>query len=68
MQNGRPAEKETELRGIVSKHADVIRTRLGADPAVDDKPVQILREEEVSPQRAKVRRCRPPQLAFLPTR
>jgi hypothetical protein len=40
MQNGLPAEKEAELRRIVSKHADVFRTRLGADPAVDDKPVQ----------------------------
>jgi hypothetical protein len=50
---------------IVSKHADVFRTRLGVDPAVDDKPVQILPEEGVPPHRAKVRRCRPPQLAFL---
>jgi hypothetical protein len=65
MQDGLPAEKEAELRRIVSKHADVFRTRLGADPAVDDKPVQILPEEEVPPHRAKVRRCRPPQLAFL---
>jgi hypothetical protein len=40
MQNGLPAEKEAELRRIGSKHADVFRTRLGADPAVDDKPVQ----------------------------
>jgi hypothetical protein len=32
---------------------------------VDDKPVQILPEEEVPPHRVKVRRCRPPQLAFL---
>jgi hypothetical protein len=54
MQNGRPAEKETELRGIVSKHADVFRTRLGADSAVDDKPVQILPEKGVPPHRAKV--------------
>jgi hypothetical protein len=65
MQNGLPAEKEAQLRRIVSTHADVFRTRLGADPAVDDKPVQILPEEEVPPYRAKVRRCRPPQLAFL---
>jgi hypothetical protein len=43
----------------------VFRTRLGADPAVDDKPAQILPEEEVPPHRVKVRRCRPPQLAFL---
>jgi hypothetical protein len=40
MQNGLPAEKEAELRRIVSTHANVFRTRLGADPAVDDKPVQ----------------------------
>jgi hypothetical protein len=40
MQNGLPAEKETELRRIVSTHANVFWTRLGADPAVDDKPVQ----------------------------
>jgi hypothetical protein len=39
MQNGLPVEKEAELRRIVSKHADVFRTRLGADPAVDDKPM-----------------------------
>jgi hypothetical protein len=65
MQNGLPAEKEAELRRIGSKHANVFRTRLGADPAVDDKPVQILPDEEVPPHRAKVRRCRPPQLAFL---
>jgi hypothetical protein len=32
---------------------------------VDDKLVQILPEEEVSPQRAKVRLNSPPQLAFL---
>jgi hypothetical protein len=32
MQNGLPAEKEAELRRIVSTHADVFRTRLGADP------------------------------------
>jgi hypothetical protein len=68
MQNGLPAEKEAERRRIVSTHADVFRTRLGADPAVDDKPVQILPEEEVSPHRAKVRRCRPPQLGFLASR
>jgi hypothetical protein len=65
MQNGRPAEKESELKGYVSKHADVFRTRLGADSAVDDKPVQILPEEGVPPHRAKVRRCRPLQLTFL---
>jgi hypothetical protein len=65
MQNGLPAAKKAELREIVSKHANVFRTRLGADPAVDDKPVQILPEEEVPPHRAKVRRCRPLQLAFL---
>jgi hypothetical protein len=65
MQNGLPAEKEAELRRIVSKTANVFRTRLGADPAVDDKPVQILPEEEVPPHRAKVRRCRPLQLALL---
>jgi hypothetical protein len=65
MQNRLPAEKEAELRGYVSTHANVFRTRLGADPAVDDKPVQMLPEEEVSPQRAKVRRHSPPQLAFL---
>jgi hypothetical protein len=65
MQNGLPTEKEAELRRIVSTHANVFRTRLGADPAVDDKPVQILPEEEVPPHLAKVRRCRPPQLAFL---
>jgi hypothetical protein len=40
MHNGLLAEKEAELRRIVSMHADVFRTRLGADPAVDDKPVQ----------------------------
>jgi hypothetical protein len=40
MQNGLPAEKEAELRRIVSKTANVFWTRLGADPAVDDKPVQ----------------------------
>jgi hypothetical protein len=40
MQNRLPAEKKAELRRIGSKHADVSRTRLGADPAVDDKPVQ----------------------------
>jgi hypothetical protein len=44
MQNGLPAEKETKLRGIDSTHANVFRTRLGADPVVDDKPVQILSE------------------------
>jgi hypothetical protein len=65
MQNGLPAEKEAELRRIGFKHANVFRTRLGADPAVDDKPVQVLPEEEVPPHRAKVRRCRPPQLTFL---
>jgi hypothetical protein len=65
MQDGLPAEKEAKLRGIDSTHASVFRTRLGADPAVDDKPVQILPEEEVSPQRAKVRLHSPPQLAFL---
>jgi hypothetical protein len=65
MQNGLPAEKKAELRMIVSKTANVFWTRLGADPAVDDKPVQILPEEEVPPHRVKVRRCRPPQLAFL---
>ena len=68
MQNGLPAEKEAELRRIGSKHADVFRTRLGADPAVDDKPVQILPVEEASPYRGKVRRCRPPQLTFLASR
>jgi hypothetical protein len=68
MQNGLPAEKEAELRMIVSKTANVFWTRLGADPAVDDKPVQILPEEEVSPQRANVRRCRPLQLGFLVSR
>jgi hypothetical protein len=68
MQNGLPAEKEAELRRIGSKHADVCRTRLGGDPAVDDKPVQILPEEEVSSHRVKVRRCRPLQLAFLADR
>jgi hypothetical protein len=40
MQNGLPAEKEAERRRIVSTHANVFRTRLGADPAVDNKPVQ----------------------------
>jgi hypothetical protein len=65
MQNGLPAEKEAELRRIGSKHADVFRTRLGADPAVYDKPVQILPEEEVPPHRAKVRRCRLLKLTFL---
>jgi hypothetical protein len=68
MQNGLPTEKEAELRRIVSMHANVFRTRLAADPAVDDKPVQILPEEEVPPHRAKVRRCRPLQLAFLASR
>jgi hypothetical protein len=68
MQNGLPAKKEAELRRIGSKHANVFRTRLGADPAVDDKPVQILPDEEVPPHRAKVRRCRPLQLAFLADR
>jgi hypothetical protein len=68
MQNGLPAEKETELRRIVSTHANVFWTTLGADPAVDDKPVQILPEDEVPPHRAKVRRCRPLQLAFLASR
>jgi hypothetical protein len=68
MQNRLPAKKEADLRRIVSKHANVFRTRLGADPAVDDKPVQILPEEEVSPHRAKVRRCRPPQQTFLASR
>jgi hypothetical protein len=68
MHNGLPAEKEAELRRIVSKHADVFRTRLAADPAVDDKPVQVLPEEEVSPHRAKMRRCRPPQQTFLVSR
>jgi hypothetical protein len=68
MQNGLPAEKKAELRRIGSKHADVFRTRLGGDPAVDDKPVQILPEEEVSSHRVKVRRCRPPQLTFLADR
>jgi hypothetical protein len=62
MQNGLPAEKETEPRRIVSKHADRSRTRLAADPAVDDKPVQILPEEEVPSYWAKMRRCRPLQL------
>jgi hypothetical protein len=65
MQNGLPVEKEAELRRIVSTHTNVFRTRFAADPAVDDKPVQVLPEEEVPPHRAKVRRCRPPQLAFL---
>jgi hypothetical protein len=65
MQNGLPTEKEAERRMIVSMHADVFRTRLGADPAVDNKSVQILPEEEVPPHRAKVRRCRPLQLALL---
>jgi hypothetical protein len=65
MQNGLPAEKEAELRRIVSKTTNVFRTRLGVDPAVDDKPEQMLLEEGVPPYRAKVRRCRPPQLAFL---
>jgi hypothetical protein len=68
MQNGLPVEKEAELRRIVSKHANVFRTRLAADPAVDDKPVQILPEEGVPPHRAKVRRCRPPQQTFLASR
>jgi hypothetical protein len=40
MQNGLPAENEAELRRIGSTHANVFRIRLGADPAVDDKPVQ----------------------------
>jgi hypothetical protein len=65
MQNGLPAEKEVGLRRIVSTHANVFWTRLGADPAVDDKPVRILPEEEVPSHRTKERRCRPPQLAFL---
>jgi hypothetical protein len=39
MQNRLPAEKKAELRRIVSTHANVFWTRLGADPAVDDKPV-----------------------------
>jgi hypothetical protein len=68
IQNGLPAEKEAELRSYVSKHADVFRTRLGANPAVDDKPVQMLPVEGVPPHRAKVRRCSPPQLAFLADR
>jgi hypothetical protein len=68
MQNGLPAEKEVGLRRIGSTHANVFWTRLAADPAVDDKPVQILPDEEVPPYRAKVRRCRPPQLAFLADR
>jgi hypothetical protein len=68
MQNGLPAEKEAELRRIVSTHADVFRTRLGADPAVDDKPVQILPEEEVPQYWAKMRRCHPLQLGFLVSR
>jgi hypothetical protein len=49
-------------------HANVFWTRLGADPAADDKPVHTLPEEEVPPHRAKVRRCRPLQLAFLASR
>jgi hypothetical protein len=65
MQNGLPAEKETELRRIVSTHANVFWTTLGADPAVDDKPVQMLPEEEVPPYWAKDGRHSPPQLAFL---
>jgi hypothetical protein len=65
MQNRLPAEKEAELRRIVSKTASVFWTRLGADPAMDDKPVHTLWEEGVPPYRAKVRRCRPPQLALL---
>jgi hypothetical protein len=65
MQNRLPAEKEAELRRIVSKTASVFWTRLGADPAMDDKPVHTLWEEGVPPYRAKVRRCRPLQLAFL---
>jgi hypothetical protein len=65
MQNGLPAEKEAERRRIVSTHANLFRTRLGADPAVDDKPMQILPEEEVPPHRAKHGRHSPPQLAFL---
>jgi hypothetical protein len=65
MQNGLPAEKEAELRRIVSTHANVFWARLGTDPAVDDKPVQMLPEEEMPPHRAKVRRCHPPQLVFL---
>jgi hypothetical protein len=68
MQNRLPANKEAELRRIVSKYANVFWTRLGADPAVDGEPVQILPEEEVPPHRAKVRRCRPLQLAFLASR
>jgi hypothetical protein len=65
MQNGLPAEKEAELRMIVSKTADVFRTRLGADPAVDDKPTQTNTEEGGPPYRPMVRRCRPLQLGFL---
>jgi hypothetical protein len=68
MQNGLPAEKEAQLRRIVSTHADVFRTRLGADPAVDDKPTQTNTEEGGPPYRPMVRRCRPPQLAFLADR
>jgi hypothetical protein len=55
MQNGLPAEKEAELRRIGSKHANVFRTRLGADPAVDDKPTQTNTEEGGPPYRPMVR-------------
>jgi hypothetical protein len=68
MQNRLPTKKEADLRRIVSKHANVFRTRLGADPVVGDKPVQILPEEAVPPYHAKVRRCRQSQLAFLADR
>jgi hypothetical protein len=65
MQDGLPTEREAKLRGIDSTHANVFRTRLGADPAVDDKPKQILPEEEVSSYWAKDGRHSPPRLAFL---
>jgi hypothetical protein len=68
MQNGLPAEREAELRRIVSTHANVFRTRLGADPAVDDNPVQMLPEEEVPPYWAKDGRHSPPQQTFLASR
>lgn len=63
--NGITHEGATRLTGLLHKHRDIFRTRLGPDPPAQVEPMQVVVKPHTNPLMENTRRPTPEQCGFF---